>query len=241
MSGLDFSFQKEKAQLRTQKINEQIKISETVMVELKKALEIMANDQQNALKGMSVNEQKQMQKDFYDLCLQLGIDPLSAEMPFLSRIFGTGSDFGKYYNNLGVSVIDICLVTRDLNGGIIPLDDLVNRVNATRGLKEKVSLADVKIAIDKIKPLASYLKTQDVGHREVLINTPVELNESKFSIMNIAQEHGGKVSESVLRSLNLDVDVYIDMIHELMKEGFAWIDTQGSETEYYFPSFYLKF
>ena len=54
---------------------------------------------------------------------------LSAGKGFWSEMLGVGD----FYYELGVQIIEVCLATQHRNGGLLSLEELLNKVRTTRG------------------------------------------------------------------------------------------------------------
>jgi hypothetical protein len=67
--------------------------------------------------------------DFQRMCDVVGVDALASQKGFWSEMFGVGD----FYYKLGVSIVDVCLSTRGTNGGIMPIEDLLARVEERSG------------------------------------------------------------------------------------------------------------
>jgi hypothetical protein len=67
--------------------------------------------------------------DFQRMCDVVGVDALASQKGFWSEMFGVGD----FYYKLGVSIVDVCLSTRGKNGGIMPIEDLLARVEERSG------------------------------------------------------------------------------------------------------------
>ena len=88
------------------------------------------------------------------MCDVVGVDALASQKGFWSQVFGVGD----FYYKLGVSVVDVCLSTRGTNGGIMPIEDLLARVEERSGYGkhkdlETISIDDLERAIKKLGSL----------------------------------------------------------------------------------------
>lgn len=89
------------------------------------------------------------------MCSSIGIDPLASNKGFWSDLLGVGD----FYYEIGVQVLQIGVQTRAINGGIMPLQDLVEKVRCCPGrTRQSISREDVKRAIEKIAVLGSGVK-----------------------------------------------------------------------------------
>ncbi len=54
------------------------------------------------------------------MCANIGVDPLASNKGMWAQLLG----LGDFYYQLGVQVIEACLTTRHINGGMIELHKL---------------------------------------------------------------------------------------------------------------------
>ena len=57
---------------------------------------------------------------FHTMCANVGVDPLASNKGMWAQLMG----FGDFYYELGVQVVEACLATRAVNGGLMDLDAL---------------------------------------------------------------------------------------------------------------------
>jgi len=67
-------------------------------------------------------------RQFQDMCASIGVDPLASGRGFWSEVLGVGD----LYYELGVQVVELCLASQRLTGGMLPLEECVSRLNARR-------------------------------------------------------------------------------------------------------------
>ena len=66
---------------------------------------------------------------FQNMCSQVGVDPLASHKGFWSELLGVGN----FYYELAVQVAQICLATREKNGGLLDLVELERQLVVMRG------------------------------------------------------------------------------------------------------------
>ena len=72
------------------------------------------------------------------------MDPLASNKGFWAEMLGVGD----FYYELSVQITEICLATRGTNGGLIALQELVDRLRAKRSRQSHaISADDVRRAI----------------------------------------------------------------------------------------------
>ncbi|KAF9914783.1 Vacuolar protein sorting-associated protein SNF8 [Lobosporangium transversale] len=84
---------------------------------------------------------KDIQKDpvfrmhFQKMCANIGVDPLASSKGYWGELLGVGD----FYYELGIQIIDVCLSTRALNGGLMELSEIKRRVERMRGIQNSNS------------------------------------------------------------------------------------------------------
>lgn len=117
--------------------------------------------QEFAVKHRSrINQDPEFRHQFHTMCSAIGVDPLASNKGFWADLLGVGN----FYYELGIVVIQICLQTRSANGGLIYLQDLLDRVRESEvKSRQSVSLEDIKKAIERLGVLGGGYKIIQVG------------------------------------------------------------------------------
>jgi ESCRT-II complex subunit VPS22 len=68
----------------------------------------------------AINKDPVFRRQFQTMCSAVGVDPLQSNKGFWAEVLGVGD----FYIELGVQIIDVCLVTREQNGGMLEMKDL---------------------------------------------------------------------------------------------------------------------
>uniref|UniRef100_A0AC34G734 Vacuolar-sorting protein SNF8 n=1 Tax=Panagrolaimus sp. ES5 TaxID=591445 RepID=A0AC34G734_9BILA len=179
-------------------------------------------------------------KDEIQMCATVGVDPLASSKGFWAEKLG----FGEFYYQLSVKIIEVCLSTANVNGGIMTIDDLRNRLfkSQPRNQREAISNDDIIRAVKKLKTLGHGFELIAMGGGRFLIQcVPGELSMDDARVLQLAEENNCFVTRELLMDRLCWDDVRIDLVIErLMKDGRAWIDEQATDTiYYYFPSLFL--
>ena len=99
-----------------------------------------------------INSDPEFRHQFHVMCKSIGVDPLASNKGFWSDLLGVGD----FYYELGVQIIQICLATRHVNGGIISLSELRDRIrNSKSRSRQNTSDDDIKRAVEKLSVLGS--------------------------------------------------------------------------------------
>ncbi|EPQ27833.1 uncharacterized protein PFL1_04578 [Pseudozyma flocculosa PF-1] len=98
---------------------------------------------------------------FQRMCSSIGVDPLASPIPSSSRsgpgakVAGIWSDLlglADWQYELGVQIIDVCVSTRHLNGGLIAIDELIARVSRLRNGQQHLPSSTSAAAITATSP-----------------------------------------------------------------------------------------
>ncbi|XP_043697211.1 vacuolar protein sorting-associated protein 22 homolog 1-like [Telopea speciosissima] len=138
----------------------------------------------------------------------------------------------------GVQIVDICLATRSLNGGLIDLQELRNLLCQKRkAARESVTEDDCLRAISKLKVLGSGFEVISVGKKKLVRSVPTELNKDHNEILDLAQGQGYVTVEEVEKRLSWSSGRAIDALETLLEEGLAMIDDGhvDGKRRYWFP------
>ncbi|EGD81929.1 hypothetical protein PTSG_02615 [Salpingoeca rosetta] len=170
--------------------------------------------------------------DFQRMCHQIGVDPLASNKGFWSQLLGVGD----FYYELGVQVVEACMATRGLNGGVIDIAELLNAVNTRRGSHvQRVATGDVEEAVARLQVLGSGFRVVKVDNRRVVVSQPKELNADHMAIFNRAKDCGYVTAEALCADLKWTNDRAQTALGELVQRGVAWVDEQAAPHEYWVP------
>ncbi|KAJ8313671.1 hypothetical protein KUTeg_008232 [Tegillarca granosa] len=136
-------------------------------------------------------------------------------------------------------IIEVCLATSHRNGGLIGLEELRDRLVASRGKRSQdISLDDVFCAIKKLKVLGNGFTVIPVGKTYLVQSVPGELSMDHTTVLQQAQEKGYVTKTDLLTKLKWEEERAVRTMNFMVKEGLAWIDDQAKERQYWFPSFF---
>eukprot|EP00042_Codosiga_hollandica_P057052 m.836594 g.836594 ORF g.836594 m.836594 type:complete len:250 (-) comp59487_c0_seq7:2361-3110(-) len=180
-----------------------------------------------------IQKMPELRRDFNKMCGQIGVDPLASKKGFWSELLGV-SDF---YYELSVQVVDVCISTRNRNGGIIEFSDLHRRLQILRGKKsQQISEDDIERAIDKLKELGNGFDIITIGRRKLVRSVPTELNADLQTILSFTEQNGCVSVSALQKHASWDVERVRMGLEQCVKEGLAWIDLQAEEPLFWFPS-----
>ena len=106
------------------------KKGEEIDIEFKKNLKKQLKIFQDSLEVFLTNNRSEINKnpslrqEFYDLCREIGLDPLICNIYSASKgCCSDKEDNKQYYNDIAVQATTVCLALRPRTGGLLSLDD----------------------------------------------------------------------------------------------------------------------
>ncbi|EGG08872.1 uncharacterized protein MELLADRAFT_61660 [Melampsora larici-populina 98AG31] len=88
--------------------------------------------------GHRIRSEPEFRATFSRMCAELGVDPLCGGRKGLWDWVG----IGDWTFELAVQVVDICLATRDRNGGLVGMEDLIHSLRSLRSLPSQAPLTE---------------------------------------------------------------------------------------------------
>nr|KAG5687589.1 hypothetical protein BaRGS_020002 [Batillaria attramentaria] len=165
-----------------------------------------------------------------------GDDLAAASKGFWAEMLGVGD----FYYELGVQIVEVCLATSHRNGGLISIDELRDRVMASRGRNSQdVSLDDLLRAIRKLRILGNGFTVLTAGSMQLVQSVPGELTMDHTNVLQLAQKSGYVSKSQLIKEFKWEEERTRRALEFLTKEGMAWVDDQGgSERLYWIPSLF---
>ena len=86
------------------------------------------------LESFAKNQKNEIQQDpvfrakFHKMCASIGVDPLTSKKGVWADLLGVGD----YYYELAVRIIEICVASRPINGGIMSFKELMRALCSKR-------------------------------------------------------------------------------------------------------------
>ncbi|KAK3265517.1 Vacuolar protein sorting-associated protein SNF8 [Cymbomonas tetramitiformis] len=193
------------------------------------ALEEFALKHRNDIKQNPV-----FRAQFHQMCASLGVDPLASNKGLWAELLG----IGDFYYELAVQIAEACLTTRELNGGLMDIRDVLSAVQRRRGgIAERVSKDDIMRAIDTLKGLGSGFTVIKVGSHQLLRSVPSELNTDHNILLEFAQDKGYITEKEVNENLGWPSRRFDLVMDGLLKDQVAMIDDGAPDhlRRYWFP------
>jgi ESCRT-II complex subunit VPS22 len=198
----------------------------------KSKLELFAVEHREEIKKNPVFRQQ-----FQDMCSKVGVETLASHKGFWAQLLGVGD----FYYEIAIQAIDVCISSRSQNGGLISMEDLLNRLTKRRGRQgQPISAGDVTQAVSKVACLGNGFQVLRIGHKTMIVSVPCELNRDHSSIIDLAQRNGGRFSISLaMNSLAWSADRVENVLKVLLEESMVWVDNNSpNESEYWFSSLF---
>ncbi|XP_055679617.1 vacuolar-sorting protein SNF8 [Lutzomyia longipalpis] len=232
----------QKQKLEAEKYKDKgFEIQESQFEQMSRQMEVFrTNLEEFAMKHRNeIKKNAQFRRQFQEMCATIGVDPLVSGKGFWS-ILG----MGDFYYELAIQVIEVCLAANDDTGGLIELDDLKKRLNASRGAnKQAVTKDDILTATKKLKIFGNGFKVLPVGPSKYMIQSvPGELSLDTTAVLNAAAEEkdGSITLEVIIRKLEWTDFRAKQVMDKIIGDGLVWVDLQGDAPAYFFPSLFPK-
>jgi ESCRT-II complex subunit VPS22 len=174
------------------------------------------------------------------MCSHIGVDPLAG--PRKGGWWAEMLDLGDWQYELGVQIVDVCVSTRERNGGLIEMGELVRLVSKLRGVSGGVvTEEDVMRSIKTLKPLgAGYEVIEMDGGKKMVRSVVKQLDQDQTVVLALAQEEGGRIDKDMLvqRRGWTEERARAALENMLLRDGLCWLDEQDEHCAavYWVPS-----
>uniref|UniRef100_A0A023F8R0 Vacuolar-sorting protein SNF8 n=1 Tax=Triatoma infestans TaxID=30076 RepID=A0A023F8R0_TRIIF len=184
-----------------------------------------------------IKKNPKFRRQFQEMCAAIGVDPLASNKGFWSVL-----NIGDFYYELGVQIVEVCLATSDKNGGLIGLEELRQKLLKSRGRQaQAVTSDDILCAAKKLDVFGNGFKIIQVGKGNYMVQSiPGELSMDQTTILTLASQSGYVSTSQLINSLKWSKERTKKALDGVLIEGLAWLDNQGDEDLYWFPSFFAK-
>jgi len=195
------------------------------------------NQFRTALANFASNHRDSIKSDptfrhaFQQMCSSIGVDPLAGPRKggWWAELLG----LGDWQYELGVQIVDVCVSTRDRNGGLIEMSELVRLVSKLRGVADgAITEEDVVRSIKTLQPLGAGYQVVEIGGCKMVRSVVKELDEDQVAILDVAREEGGRVTENLMikkRGWTRD-RARAALENMLLTDGLCWLDSQDERT-----------
>lgn len=182
-----------------------------------------------------LKENHEFKSKFIKMCNTIGIDPLSL-FDKDCHLFNVDD----YYYEICVKLIQICRDTKDINGGIMSLDEL-QKVYFTGS--SKVTKDDLEKAIEMLNSLEGGFEIFQIrDHLKFLRSVPNELTPDHTKILEVCSVMGYASINLLQVNLQWERVRSKATLNEMVATGLLWIDDQcgGAERLFWDPSWITK-
>ncbi|KFD51985.1 hypothetical protein M513_07117 [Trichuris suis] len=180
-------------------------------------------------------------KQFLDMCASIGVDPLACNATS-KGFWSTKLNFGNFYYELAVQMIEVFMATSQTTGGIITIDELRAKVMKSRGSasKDEITRDDILKAARSMKALGPGFTVTKFGDDYLVHSIPKEINSDHSSVLALAKENGYLTVEDIVEHLSWTTYRAQSVLEHFIAEGMAWLDEQNGERSpaYWFPAFF---
>ncbi|MCP9258780.1 Vacuolar-sorting protein SNF8 [Dirofilaria immitis] len=175
-----------------------------------------------------IRRNSQFRRHFQDMCASVGVDPLASSKGFWAEKLGVGD----FYYELAVQIVEVCMSTNHINGGVMTIEELKNRLMRSRARtrRDAITTDDILRAVDKLKVLGNGFEL-------------IALGSGRFwcKVYLLAEDAAFVTKELVMDRLCWDERRADLVLEHLVKEGIAWIDNQATDTiHYWIPSLFYN-
>ena len=177
---------------------------------------------------------------FQKMCSAIGVDPLSGSRGSARSTTGgpgvwwtEALGLGEWEYEVAVQVVDVCISTRERNGGMIEIGEMTRRVDKMRGGNSEVTNEDIYRAIDLLRPLGAGYTIQPIGGSVYVRSVPRQLDTDQSWLLVLAASSGGRLTSRTVRQGTGWSDVRARTALEdcIMREGLGWVDEQAEDGE----------
>ncbi|EIW79284.1 winged helix DNA-binding domain-containing protein [Coniophora puteana RWD-64-598 SS2] len=197
-------------------------------------LQIQLTQFRSALTHFATTHREHIKKDpafrhaFQRMCVSIGVDPLAG--PRKGGWWAEMLGIGDWQYELGVQIVDVCVSTRERNGGIIEMSELVRMVSKLRGVESGVITEDdVVRSIKTLEPLGAGYEVINVGNGRKMVRSVVkELDEDQAIVLAEAALEGGVIVEGTLERKRgwTRERARAALENMLLRDGLCWVDEQ---------------
>lgn len=164
---------------------------------------------------------------FQQMCTSIGVDPLAGPRKggWWAELLG----LGDWQYELGVQIVDVCVSTRERNGGLIEMEELLRMVSKLRGVTGgSITEDDIVQSIKTLEPLGAGYQVVEIGGRKMVRSVVKELDDDQTTILALAQDQGGRIVEDMLidRRGWTRERARTALENMLLRDGLCWLDDQ---------------
>lgn len=224
------------------------------------ALESQLATFQSALRSFASKHASSIRSDpafrtaFSSMCAELGVDPLGGGRKGIWDHVGVG----QWTYELAVQVVDVCLRSRDLNGGLMDMDEVLRGVRALRegpakprslaigaqevgstDLRNAVTESDVARALTALSPFGCGYSVVEVGRRKLVRSVASEFDTGSLAIASSVDDRGFTTHQLIAASTGWTMARTRDAVEAaLLRDGVVWLDGQAGVEDRLYASLF---
>jgi len=187
----------------------------------------------------SIKNDPSFRHAFQQMCSSIGVDPLAGPRKggWWAELLG----LGDWQYELGVQIVDVCVSTRERNGGLIEMSEVVGLVGKLRGVGGGgITEDDVVQSIRTLQPLGAGYQVVEIDGCKMVRSVVKALDEDQTVILAVAREEGGRVTEDqLIQRQGWKRDrARAALENMLIRDGLCWLDAQDERVgrAYWVPS-----
>lgn len=179
---------------------------------------------------------------FHAMCATVGVDPLASSKGAWAKLLG----IGDWYAALGVAVVEACLASRSVDGGLTDAGRVRSYV-VRKGFSSSdagelaITDDDIERAVQALSALGSGFSVVKVGERRLVRSVPGELSDDGRVVLEFATGTVGNpgsggggggcwtTQERVSQGLGWDPERASAALERLLADGIGLVDDQFAE------------
>lgn len=201
------------------------------------ALATFAKDHANEIKNNS-----EFRNQFTELCFSVGVDPLAASLSksrrsknLWSSVLNDSND--EYYNELAVKIIELCKRYREVNGGMVSVDDIYRVLtdkNSPNAI-EDLTIEDIEVSVQKVNVLDPGFRIVSVGKnaKKYIRLVLKDMSSYEKAVFDICDVLGYASVSSLMANYRWKAIHAQEVLEELVSGGVLWVDDGAEERRYY--------
>lgn len=190
--------------------------------------------------GDEIKQNEEFRKKFTQMCLLADIDVL--ELLIITSKKNSKASAENINIGLAVKIVELCQETRDLNGGLISLKELLQLLKSKDNVNIDVKEADIHKALSVLNTLGKGYEIMNINNKLWLkfsSATNSSISNDQKRIYEMCEFMGGYVTYNLLKdNYGWDRVRCKSVIEEMIMNGFLWVDSQGpgGESLFWEPS-----
>ncbi|KAI5956418.1 dot2 [Candida jiufengensis] len=194
--------------------------------------------------GEEIQKNPEFRSKFNELSQSIGMDPLDV-LIYSNSTTNQKENYNNFLIGLSIKIVEVCQETRDLNGGLINLNELISILKMSfestisKDLNLKIELKDIEKSITKLKSMGKNYEIITINNIKWLKFSSIEnLSNDQIKIYELCGFMGGFVTHRLIKdNFGWDGIRCKNVIDEMIMNGLLWVDSQGGEEwQYWEPS-----